>query len=70
LPLRPFSANLLRCRMPWTEKLPIPIVLRDGRAIATLGEARIVMLELPVRHQVRPHWQYTADLLLEARWAV
>jgi hypothetical protein len=26
--------------MPWSRKFPTPIVLKDGRTIATLGEAR------------------------------
>jgi hypothetical protein len=62
----PDAANQLRCRMPWTRKLASPITLKDGRTIATLNQARELMLELPVRHQVRPHWQFTAELLLEA----
>jgi hypothetical protein len=30
--------------MAWTRKLPEPITLTDGRKIATLGQARDVML--------------------------
>jgi hypothetical protein len=52
--------------MPWTRKLATPIKLKDGRSIATLGEARAVMLALPDRHQARPFWQYAAELLIEA----
>jgi hypothetical protein len=50
----------------WTTLFPEPIILKDGRAIATLGQARNLMLGLPVRHQVRPYWQYAAELLLDA----
>jgi BarA-like signal transduction histidine kinase len=52
--------------MPWTLKFPEPITLKDGRVIETLGQAHALMLALPVRHQVRLHWQYAAELLLEA----
>jgi hypothetical protein len=50
--------------MPWTRKLAAPIVLKNGRK--TLGQARELMLALPVRHQLRPFWQYAAELLIEA----
>jgi len=33
--------------MPWSRKLATPIVLKDGRMIATLGEAREMMLSVP-----------------------
>jgi hypothetical protein len=52
--------------MPWTRKFPEPIKLKDGRKIATLGQARELMLALPERHQSRPFWQYAAQLLIEA----
>jgi hypothetical protein len=52
--------------MPWTRKLAVPIKLKDGRTIATLGQARELMLALPVRHQSRPFGQYAAELLIEA----
>ena len=50
--------------MPWTRKLAAPIVLKNGRK--TLGQARELMLALPERHQLRPFWQYAAELLIEA----
>jgi hypothetical protein len=52
--------------MAWSRKLPVSIRLNDGRTIATLGHARALMLELPVGHQVRPYWQFAAELLLDA----
>src|SRR5580698_9688528 len=52
--------------MSWSRPLPEPIKLKDGRKIATLGQARAVMLALPERHQFRPFWQYAAELLIEA----
>ena len=52
--------------MPWTRKLAVPIKLKDGRTIATLWQARELMLALPERHQIRPFWQYAAELLINA----
>jgi hypothetical protein len=52
--------------MPWTRKFPQPIILKNGRKIATLGQARDLMLALPERHHLRPFWQYAAELLIEA----
>jgi hypothetical protein len=50
----------------WSKKFWHPIVLKDGRTITTLAEARVFMLALPERHQLRPFWQYAAELLVEA----
>jgi hypothetical protein len=47
--------------MSWTRKFPEPITLKDGSKIATLGQARELMLALPERHQSRPFWQYAAE---------
>jgi hypothetical protein len=52
--------------MPWTRKFPEPIKLKNGRTVATLGQARELMLALPERHQIRPFWQYAAELLIDA----
>jgi hypothetical protein len=52
--------------MPWTRKLAVPIKLNDGRTIATLGQAREMMLSLPIDHRRGNMWRYTADLLNEA----
>jgi hypothetical protein len=52
--------------MSWTRKFSEPIVLKDGRKIATLGQARELMLALPECHQLRPFWQYAAELLIDA----
>jgi hypothetical protein len=32
--------------MPWSRKLAKPIILKDGRTIATSGQAREMMLSL------------------------
>jgi hypothetical protein len=60
------SANLLSTRMPWTRKFAEPITLKDGRTIATLGEAREMMLSVPPYHRQGAVWRYAAELLDEA----
>jgi hypothetical protein len=52
--------------MPWDAKFWRPIVLKDGRKVTTLSEARVLILSLPNLHQSDPHWQYTAEMLLLA----
>jgi hypothetical protein len=52
--------------MPWTRKLSVPIVLKDGRTIVTLNDARVVMRSLPTQTQNNDVWLYTDGLLLEA----
>ena len=52
--------------MTWRAALPSPIALNDGRTIATLSDARDLMLGLPELHTRNPHWQYAAELLLKA----
>jgi hypothetical protein len=38
------SENVMRSLMPWSRKLAKPIVLKDGRTIATLADARAFVL--------------------------
>jgi hypothetical protein len=52
--------------MPWSRPLYEPIVLKDGRVIATLNDARVVMRSLPARSQSSDVWLYAGGLLLEA----
>ena len=58
--------NLLRYPMSWSRKLASPITLKDGRTIATLSEAREMMLSIPIDHRRGDMWRYTADLLNQA----
>jgi hypothetical protein len=52
--------------MPWSRQFSAPITLKDGRMIATLGQAREMMLSLsPVRRRCDV-WRHAADLLNEA----
>jgi hypothetical protein len=55
--------------MTWARKLTAPIILKDGRMIETLGEARAVMQSLPERRQHDALWLYAGALLDEAAFA-
>jgi hypothetical protein len=52
--------------MPWVRKFDEPIALKDGRTLATLADARRLMVSLPVIHLRAHHWPYAGDLLLKA----
>jgi hypothetical protein len=52
--------------MTWARKLTAPIILKDGRTIATLSEARAIMQSLPDRRQHSERWLYAGALLLDA----
>jgi hypothetical protein len=54
--------------MTWHRKLPKTLYLNDGRTVATLAQARDVMLALPQLHQTNTHWQDAAALLLQAAY--
>jgi len=49
--------------MAWTRKLIPPLVLKDGRVLATLSDIRDMILGLPEGRQREPYWQHAADLL-------
>jgi hypothetical protein len=52
--------------MPWPLKFPEPIILKDGRVLKSVADARAFMLALPERRQMASHWQYAAELLWRA----
>ena len=53
--------------MPWSKKFWKPIMLKDGREIATLSDARDFMVDdLPDVRASAKYWQYSAELLLAA----
>jgi hypothetical protein len=52
--------------MPWTDQFWRPIKLKDGRSVATLAEARVLILSLPASQQEMPHWVEASDLLARA----
>jgi hypothetical protein len=51
--------------MPWSRQLSAPITLKDGRTIATLGQAREMFALPPIRRRADT-WRYVADLLKHA----
>jgi hypothetical protein len=52
--------------MPWDAKFWHPLILKDGRKVTTLSEARVLILSLPDLHQANPYWQYATEMLLLA----
>jgi hypothetical protein len=52
--------------MPWTARFSRPIILKDGRVLATLAEARVFLLSLPATDQDKPHWMDARIMLLTA----
>jgi hypothetical protein len=52
--------------MPWSRPLSEPIVLKDGRVIVTLNDARVIMRSLPATSQSSDVWLYAGGLMLEA----
>jgi hypothetical protein len=55
--------------MPWSRPLFEPLVLNDGRVVATLNDARVIMRPLPAASQSRDDWFYAGGLMLEAATA-
>jgi hypothetical protein len=49
--------------MPWSRKFAKPIVLKDGRTIATLADARDLMSPVEAGHQDDPAWRHARELL-------
>jgi hypothetical protein len=49
--------------MTWSRKLIPPLVLKDGRVLETLSDARDMILGLAEGRQHEPYWQHAADLL-------
>jgi hypothetical protein len=52
--------------MPWDRRFGVPIALLDGRTIATLSDAREVLLTIAPFAQKQAVWRYIAELLKEA----
>jgi hypothetical protein len=52
--------------MPWERRFGEPIALLDGRLIATLSDARAVMLTIGSQAKRPAAWRYLAELLKEA----
>jgi hypothetical protein len=54
--------------MSWSRPLPEPIVLKGGRVIVTLNDARVIMESLPTTSQTSNVW-HPSGLMLEAATA-
>jgi hypothetical protein len=52
--------------MSWSRPLPKSIVLKDGRELKTLADARALILALPEGHQADSLWGHAAELLTAA----
>lgn len=52
--------------MPWTRKLEPPVILKDGRKLLTLADARLLIQSLPEGRGAEPAWQLTGDVLMGA----
>jgi hypothetical protein len=52
--------------MKWTSKFPRPIVLKDGRKISSLIQARDLIVLIPTDHLRNAHWEYATDLIYDA----
>jgi hypothetical protein len=62
------AAYVLSKPFSWSYKFKKPIALKDGREIATLAEARDLVLSLPSARQITPFWQYAVRLMLEVAY--
>lgn len=52
--------------MPWSRPFPRPFTLADGRVIATLREAGVLMLALPELHRANGHWVAAGEAIMAA----
>jgi len=52
--------------MSWETKFWRPIKLKDGRTLATLADARALVLSLPASRQRDEDWFYAMGLIREA----
>jgi hypothetical protein len=58
--------QLYRVPMNWAQKLPRPVVLKDGRSLDTLLDARDLIAAFPLPRQRDALWETAADLLYDA----
>ena len=52
--------------MPWDQRFSVPIALLDGRTIATLSDAREMMLSLSPSQRRLAVWRFTSLMLTDA----
>jgi hypothetical protein len=53
-------------RTGWHARLSQSIIMRDGKRLVTLADARTVVLALPAADQERATWKAAARLLIAA----
>jgi hypothetical protein len=52
--------------MKWASRFPKPIVLKDGRMITSLIQARDLIVVIPLHHLRNAYWEYATDLIYDA----
>jgi hypothetical protein len=52
--------------MSWKTIFIEPVVLNEGGVMATLDDARKLLIGLPALHQATAHWIYAGEMLLQA----
>jgi hypothetical protein len=52
--------------MPWDQRFSVPIALLNGRTIATLSDAREMMLSLSPSQRRLAVWRFTSLMLTDA----
>jgi hypothetical protein len=52
--------------MGWSQPLPSPMILADGRHVGTLKEAAKLVLDCERPGRWNAHWRYAARLLMKA----
>jgi hypothetical protein len=50
-----------------SRRLPKILVLRDGRELRTLSDARALILALPEERHHHGHWEYVEEMLRAAK---
>jgi hypothetical protein len=51
--------------MRWSQKLSIPVRLRNGRVLVTIPEVRELLKSLPPARQRALHWRYVEEIVAE-----
>jgi hypothetical protein len=52
--------------MPWTREFAAPIILKDGRSLVSLADARALIRSLPGRQRRNEQLLYAGGLITEA----
>jgi hypothetical protein len=52
--------------MKWTSNFPRPVVLKDGRKVVSLVQARDLIVLIPSPHLQNAHWECATDFIYDA----